>query len=96
VECAFGSLSNKRKIFQPPLNASPDFAVETVKVYVVLHNFVRERDCCKFENAMTVTGLEDVSDGQSVCWGLRNKVADYFLTRWSRSLANVKNMNSRV
>jgi len=34
---------------------------------------------------MTVTGLEDVSDGQSVRGGLtannvRNKVADYFLT----------------
>jgi len=34
---------------------------------------------------MTVTGLEDVPDGQSVRWGLtansvRNTVADYFLT----------------
>jgi hypothetical protein len=31
---------------------------------VVLHNFVRERDGCKFEDALTVTGLEDVPDGQ--------------------------------
>jgi hypothetical protein len=34
---------------------------------------------------MTVTGLADAPDGQSVCGGLtvknvRNKVADYFLT----------------
>jgi len=38
-----------------------------------------------FEDALTVTGLEDVPDGQSVCGELtannvRNKVADYFLT----------------
>jgi hypothetical protein len=43
------------------------------------------RDGYKFEDALTVTGLEDVPDGQSVRGGLtansvRNKVADYFLT----------------
>jgi hypothetical protein len=56
-----------------------------IKTCVVLHIFVCERDGCKFEDAMTVTGLEDVPDGQSVRGGLtansvRNKVADYFLT----------------
>jgi len=49
-----------------------------------LHNFVREKDDLKFEDAMTVTGLADVPDGQSVCVGLiannvRYKAADYFL-----------------
>jgi len=39
----------------------------------------------KFEDAITVTGLEHVPDGQSIRRGLtadnvRNKVADYFLT----------------
>jgi len=39
----------------------------------------------KFKDVMAVTGLEDVSDGQSVRGGLTansvwNKVADYFLT----------------
>ena len=85
VECAFGILSNKWRILQRPLNASPDFEVVVVKVSVVLHNFVRERDGYKFEDALTVTGLEDVPDGQAVIGGLtgnsvRNKVADYFLT----------------
>ena len=56
-----------------------------VKACVGLHIFVRERHGYKFEDAMTVTGLEDVPDGQSVRWGLtansvRNTVADYFLT----------------
>ena len=56
-----------------------------VKVCVVLHNFVCDRDGYKFEDALTVTGLEDVPDGQSVRGGLtansvRKTVADYFLT----------------
>jgi len=40
VECAFGILSNKWRMFQRPHNVSPDFAVVIVKVCVVLHNFV--------------------------------------------------------
>jgi hypothetical protein len=85
VECAFGILSHKWRIFQRPLNVSPDFAVDIVKACVVLHSFVRGRDGYKFEDALTVTGLEDVPNGQSVLGGLtansvRNKAADYFVT----------------
>ena len=85
LECAFVILSNKWRIFQRPLNVSPDFAVDIVKACVVLHNLVRERGGYKFEDALTVTGLEDVPDGQLVCGGLtanniKNKVAEYFLT----------------
>jgi len=81
----FGILSKKWRIFQRPLNVSPDFAVVTVEACVVLHNFVREKDSYKFEDALTVTGLEDMPDGQSVRGGLtansvRNTVVDYFLT----------------
>jgi hypothetical protein len=84
VECAFGILSNKWIIFQRPLNVCPDCEVIIVKASV-LHNFVCERDGYKFEDALTVTGLEDIPDGQSVCgelttYNVRNKVADYFLT----------------
>jgi len=85
VECAFGILSNKWRVFQRPLNVSPDFAVDIVNACVVLHNFVRESIGYKFEDTLTVTGLEDVPDGQSVRGGLTansvgNKIADYFLT----------------
>jgi hypothetical protein len=85
VECAFGILSNKQRIFQRPLNVSPDFAVVNVNASVVLHNFVRERDGYKFEDALTVNGLEDVPYGQRKRGGVtannpRNKAADYFLT----------------
>ena len=70
MECAFGILSNKSRIFQRPLNVSPDFSVDTVKACVVMHNFVREKDGYKFEDTLTVTGLEDAPDGQSVRGGL--------------------------
>ena len=87
MECAFGILSNKWRSFQRPLNVGPDFAVVIVKACVALHNFVRERDAYKFEDALTLTGLKDVLDGQSVRGGggltannVRSKVADYFLT----------------
>jgi hypothetical protein len=69
VDCALGILSNKLRIFQLPLNVSPGFAVDIVKVCVVLHNFVRERDGYKLEDALTVTGLKDVPGGQSVLGG---------------------------
>ena len=59
--------------------------MDIVKACIVLHNFVLERDGYNFEDALTVTGLEDVRDGQSVRGGLtanrvRNKVTDYFVT----------------
>jgi hypothetical protein len=81
----FGIFSNKLRIFQRPHNVSPDFTVDIFKACAVRHNFVRKRVGYKFEDAMTVTGLEDISDGPSVRGGLtannvRNKVADYFLT----------------
>jgi hypothetical protein len=104
VECTFGVLSNKWIIFQRPLNVSPDFTVDVVKVCVILHSFVgeRERDSYKLEDPVTVACLEDVSYGQSALGGLtannvRNKVADYFLTDAGAVLiANVKIMNCRV
>jgi len=64
VECAFGILSNKWRIFQRPLNVSSDCAVDIVKACVVLQNFVREKDGYKIEDAMTVTGLEDVVNSE--------------------------------
>ena len=101
-ECAFGIWSNKWRIFQRLLNVSPNFAVDFVKAHVVLHNFVRERDNCNFEDAMTLTGLEDVPDGLSVCGGVnrgqcKESSGRLFSKRcWGSCLENVKNINSRV
>jgi hypothetical protein len=69
VERAYGNLSNKWRNFQRPFNISPDFAVDIATACVIPHNFFRERDGYKFEDAVTVTALEHVPDGQSVRGG---------------------------
>jgi hypothetical protein len=101
VDCAFGILGNKWRIFQPLLNVSPDFAGVIVKIFVVLHNFVRARDSYKFEDALTETALEGASDGQSVRWGptannVRNKLADYFLTDARAASCEMSKKDNRV
>lgn len=44
VECAFGILSNKWRIFHRPMNVIVDFVSDIVKACCVLHNFVRQRE----------------------------------------------------
>ena len=44
VECAFGILSNKWRIFHRPIDVSEAFARNIVKACVILHNVVRKRD----------------------------------------------------
>lgn len=85
VECAFGILSNKWRVFHRPINLKPDFAIDIVKACVVLHNFVRNRDGFEIEDTMTITGLEDIPGEETVRGGIsannvRNILCDYFLT----------------
>jgi hypothetical protein len=86
VECTFGSLSNKWRIFHRPINVDPDFAVPRYcMACVILHNFVRDRDGYRVEDTMTITGFEDLPRAQVVRGGLaanniRNVLSDYFLT----------------
>nr|XP_022911162.1 protein ANTAGONIST OF LIKE HETEROCHROMATIN PROTEIN 1-like [Onthophagus taurus] len=85
VECTFGILSNKWRIFHRAINLKPDFAVNIVKACVVLHNFVRERDGYKIEDTFTVTGLAElpgatVVRGRTKANDIRNIYADYFMS----------------
>ncbi|GFN81019.1 protein alp1-like [Plakobranchus ocellatus] len=43
VECAYGILSNKWRIFHRPMNVSVEFATDIVKACCILHTFVRQR-----------------------------------------------------
>ena len=83
VECTFGILSNKWRIFHRPINLNPEFATVITKACVVLHNFVRDRDGYQFEDTLTVTGLQDsASSKEMVCGGvqcIRDQMADYFM-----------------
>ncbi|CAI6368596.1 unnamed protein product [Macrosiphum euphorbiae] len=58
VECTFGILSNKWRIFHRAINLDPDFATDIVKACVVLHNFVRDRDGFETEDMLSIAGLE--------------------------------------
>ncbi|XP_049799935.1 uncharacterized protein LOC126235247 [Schistocerca nitens] len=66
VECAFGILSNTWRVFHRPINEYPDFAVDIIKMYVVLHNFVCDQDECLPEDTITITGLENLTGEPTV------------------------------
>nr|CAI5869487.1 unnamed protein product [Callosobruchus analis] len=85
VECTFGILTNKWRIFHRAKNLKSDSAVDIVKACVVLHNFVRERDGYKIEDTFSVTGLADLPGADVVREGtaandVRNIFADYFMS----------------
>ncbi|XP_050535066.1 uncharacterized protein LOC126902086 [Daktulosphaira vitifoliae] len=83
VECTFGILSNKWRIFHRPINLEPDFAVTIVKACVILHNFVRDRNGYQVEDTEVIIGLEEVQREHETRGGLpanniRNVLSDYF------------------
>jgi hypothetical protein len=78
VECAFGILSSDRLMSVLTLQWS------LLRPVLFCTIFVCDRNGYKFEDALTVTGL-DMPDGQLVRGGLtansvRKTVADYFIT----------------
>ena len=52
VECAFGLLCNKWRIFRPAVDLHPDFADTVVMACCVLHNHVRAKDGIRFVFAL--------------------------------------------
>ncbi|XP_051156760.1 uncharacterized protein LOC127278874 [Leptopilina boulardi] len=85
VECAFGILTNKWRIFHRPLNVHPNFANILIKACVVLHNFIRDKGGFVPEHTTTLIGLEDLQPDQSVQAGIsansvRDVLGNYFLT----------------
>lgn len=85
VKCAFGILSNKWRIFHRPPNVHPTFAITIIKAYIILHNFVRDRDGFLPENTTTIVGLEDLPPDNSIRGGIpaisiRDIMGNYFLS----------------
>lgn len=85
VECTFGILSNKWRIFHRPLNVETSLAVDIVKACCVLHNFIRVRDGFDYEDTTTVVGFEDLRIGLRNRGGgmsnasMRDNFAQYFV-----------------
>lgn len=87
IECTFGILSNKWRIFHRPLNVKPDLAQNIIKACCILHNFVRVRDGYRYDDTLTVQGLENVpienhnvTRGSRPAQAVRDKYANYFIT----------------
>uniref|UniRef100_A0A8C5LZE5 DDE Tnp4 domain-containing protein n=1 Tax=Leptobrachium leishanense TaxID=445787 RepID=A0A8C5LZE5_9ANUR len=83
VECSFVILSNKWCIFYRPLDVNVEFSVDIVKCYSVLHNFVRERDGYKFDDSLSVMGLEESENDEILPVNrhinrFRDALANYF------------------
>ncbi|XP_026819148.1 protein ALP1-like [Rhopalosiphum maidis] len=85
VECAFGILSNKWRIFHRPMNVTTELAVDITKACCVLHNYVREKNGINFQDTLSIDGFEDVNTtyadrGTRSASDMRNTFADYFST----------------
>ncbi|KAJ4438320.1 hypothetical protein ANN_14262 [Periplaneta americana] len=82
VECAFGIMANKWRVFHSPLLVQPNFVDDVIKACCILHNFVRKRDGVNFEDAGTHPFVEVNDCGPAVrANGLevRDFFADYFM-----------------
>ena len=83
IECSFGILANKWRIFHRPLNVDLALAEDIIKVCCVLHNFVRARDGIQTEDTLTVEGLFELESAigstSRLASNLRDKFADYFV-----------------
>lgn len=82
VECTFGLLANKWRIFHTPILVQPEFIDDIVKACCILHNFVRRRDGINYDDTETHPFL-DVNDlgrgerGQGL--DIREHFANYFM-----------------
>jgi len=86
VECAFGILANKWRIFHRPLDVKEETAIWVVKACTVLHNLVRERDGLHFENTIPEEiFFDNIANSHMRRGGLsansiRTSFADYFVS----------------
>ncbi|XP_041440886.1 protein ALP1-like [Xenopus laevis] len=83
VECAFGILSNKWRVFHTSIQLEPQFVDIIIKACCVLHNFVRLRDGYHFQDTLT----DDIPDidwapvrGPTGGMRVRDQFANYFMS----------------
>ncbi|XP_022162492.1 uncharacterized protein LOC111028245 [Myzus persicae] len=81
IECSFGILSKKWRIFQTSMLVEPNFAVKITKACCVLHNFVRRRDGFNFEDSLSC-GMDSVTERRGVGNAQTNAkdVREYFVS----------------
>jgi len=78
VECAFGILANKWRIFHRPLDVTPQFCDSIVKACCILHNFVRRNDGFQLEDTLYESNFESIQ-ATGTRGNIKGKhVRDYF------------------
>lgn len=87
IECSFGILANKWRIFHRPLNVSVELAESITKCCCVLHNFVRRRDGYRNEdyevqcnNVITDIQTMGPAQGGRTANKIRDSFAQFFMT----------------
>ena len=82
VECAFGILCSKWRIFHRAIDVRPDFCDVIDKTGRILHNFVRQRDRFHFQDNLYECPLEGIkavdTRGNVTGSAVREYFAKYF------------------
>lgn len=84
IECTFGILANKWRIFHRPLDVRQELAIAIVQACCVLHNYVRERDGYRFQDTLYVPPELEITGGPTnrgsrSSASYRDLFADYFI-----------------
>ena len=89
VECAFGVLCNKWRIFHRAIDVRPDFCYVIVKTCCVLHSFVRQRDGLQFQDTLYECPLESVKAVGTAGNVTGTAVREYFAKYFTSPLGSV-------
>lgn len=84
IECTFGIMANKWRVFHRPLNVNLEFAESIILACCVLHNYVRQRDGLREEDTYYLPPFEGIGSGQvtrasNCARTVRDKFAQYFM-----------------
>lgn len=83
IECAFGILANKWRLFHTPITLEPENVTHVVKAACVLHNFIRVLDGVHLEDATSYQDFHDVefpNGTQILARTVRDNFATYFMS----------------
>jgi hypothetical protein len=86
VECAFGILTNKWRIFHRPIHLKHLNCVAVIEASCALHNYVPERDGFRFQETLKINGLYEHDDergrtlerGRKSAYAYRDAFANIF------------------
>ncbi|XP_068129135.1 uncharacterized protein [Hyperolius riggenbachi] len=83
VECVFGVLSNKWRVFHSTLVMTPDHVDNVVKAACVLHNFVREKEGVNYDEIVDAAFTDHTGSfvrHTSAAGTVRDKFVNYFVS----------------